>query len=148
MAASGGEAKTEAASAHDSTRASAQPSPQQLPPPEQQQLLLINVSCRNLSSNGSVVALLEAKEALVPARDGDSKKQDGVARVLEYVCHTEGLRQTHHPDFTTPLRIVHHPGAGQKVKFNGTSFRKLGGWGHCCPSTRGGWHMQAPCLVS
>lgn len=66
------------------------------------QLLDIQVSCRNLSSNSSVVALFEAK--------GN--------RSLEYVGHSEGIRHSHHPDFQTHLIIEHRKGTNQKVKFN------------------------------
>jgi len=81
---------------------------------QEEQLLSISVSCRNLSSNSSVIALFEAKQLLAPS----GSSEPAPARLLEYVCHTEGLRNTHHPDFATPLRIRHRPGAGQKVKFN------------------------------
>ena len=66
------------------------------------QLLDICVSCRNLSSNSSVVALFEAKGG----------------KSLEYVGHTEGIRHSHHPDFQTHLSIEHRRGSNQKVKFN------------------------------
>lgn len=65
-------------------------------------LLDIAVSCRNLSSNSSVVALFEAKSS----------------KSLEYVAHTEGIRHSHHPDFQTHLVIEHRKGTNQKVKFN------------------------------
>lgn len=79
----------------------AQKSPTNLPP----QIIDIQVSCRNLSSNSSVVALFEAK--------GNKS--------LEYVGHTEGIRHSHHPDYQTHLLIEHRKGTGQKVKFNAYS---------------------------
>jgi len=80
--------------------------------------LLITVSCRNLSSNSTVVALFEAKDAVVPSGEGDAASGDAPARLLEYVGHTEGIRHSHHPDFQTALRIAHTQASGQKVKFN------------------------------
>jgi hypothetical protein len=78
-------------------------------PQQQQQQLELSIACRNLSSSSSVVALFEA----VDLDPSTSTKQ------LNYLCHTEGIRNAHHPDFQTPLLVDLTSEARQrKIKFN------------------------------